>query len=116
MLIESASEILPLHAAADVLELSIESSLVFAVAPTVRIVAHSCSVCPLFCDEHPMCILPCLLKKLFEDPQLTITGCFFGIGALVFEKVLSCETRGPILRNRGPIQRNTVSLNRTAHE
>ena len=44
------------------------------------------------------------------------TGCFFGIGALVFEKVLSCETRGPILRNRGPIQRNTVSLNRTAHE
>ena len=44
------------------------------------------------------------------------TGCFFGIGALVFEKVLSCETRGPILRKRGPIQRNTVSLNRTAHE
>ena len=43
------------------------------------------------------------------------TGCFFGVGALVFEKVLSCETRGPILRNRGPIQRNTVSLNRTAH-
>ena len=43
------------------------------------------------------------------------TGCFFGIGALVFEKVLSCETRGPILRNRGPIQRNTVSLNRTGH-
>ena len=24
------------------------------------------------------------------------TGCFFRIGALVFEKVLSCETRGPI--------------------
>ena len=43
------------------------------------------------------------------------TRCFFGIGALVFEKVLTCETRGPILRNRGPIQRNTVSLNRTAH-
>ena len=61
-----------MHAAADVLELSIESSFVFAVAPTVRIVAHSCSVCPLFCDEHPMCILPYLLKKLFEDPQLTI--------------------------------------------
>ena len=72
MLIESASEILPLHAAADVLELSIESSFVFAVTPTVRIVAHSCSVCPLFCDEHQMCILPCLLKKLFEDPQLKI--------------------------------------------
>ena len=44
------------------------------------------------------------------------TGCFFGIGALVFEKVLISETRGPIMRNRGPIQRNTVSLNRTAHE
>ena len=25
------------------------------------------------------------------------TGCFFGIGALVFEKVLSDETQGPIL-------------------
>ena len=25
------------------------------------------------------------------------TGCFFRIGALVFEVVLSCETRGPIL-------------------
>ena len=44
------------------------------------------------------------------------TGCFFGIRALVFEKVLISETRDPILRNRGPIQRNTVSLNRTAHE
>ena len=30
--------------------------------------------------------------------------------------VLSCETRGPILRNRGPIRRNTVSLNRTGHK
>ena len=28
------------------------------------------------------------------------TGCFFRIGALVFDKVLSCEKRGPILRNR----------------
>ena len=49
---------------------------------------------------------PCIIRN---------TGCFFGIGALVFEKVLISETRGPILRNRGPIQRNTVSLNRTAH-
>ena len=48
--------------------------------------------------------------------RISTTGCFFGLGALVFEKVLSCETRGPIQRNRGPIQRNTVSLNRTAHE
>ena len=54
VLIESATGTLPLHAAADVLELSIESSFVFAVAPTVRVVAHSCSICPLFCDEHPM--------------------------------------------------------------
>ena len=29
------------------------------------------------------------------------TGCFVRIGALVFEKVLISETRGPILRNRG---------------
>ena len=55
-------------------------------------------------------------KACLKHWSAGITGCFFGIGALVFEKVLSCETRGPILRNRGPIQRNTVSLNRTAHE
>ena len=64
---------------------------------------------------------PSLLRELPSEPRAKVvsgkhsTGCFFGIGALVFEKVLSCETRGPILRNRGPIQRNTVSLNRTAH-
>ena len=39
-------------------------------------------------------------------------GCFFRVGALVFEKILFCETRGPILRN-GRIQRNTVSLDRS---
>ena len=44
------------------------------------------------------------------------TGCFFRIGPLVFEKVLSGETGGPILQNRSPIQRNTVSLNRTGHK
>ena len=55
-------------------------------------------------------------KKLGPDyHRLKTTGCFFGIGALVFEKVLISETRGPILRNRGPIRRNNVSLNRTAH-
>ena len=57
------------------------------------------------------------VKKCVADKmKWKYTGCFFGIGALVFEKVLISETRGPILRNRGPIQRNTVSLNRTAHE
>ena len=55
-------------------------------------------------------------KQRLSSIQQQNTGCFFGIGALVFEKVLSCETRGPIQRNKGPIQRNTVSLNRTAHE
>ena len=52
------------------------------------------------------------------DRNVTVnvnTGCFFGIGALVFEKVLISETRGPILRNGGPNQRNGVSLNRTGH-
>ena len=64
MLNESAAGTLPLHAAANVLELSIESSFVFAVAPTVRLVAQSCSVCPLFCDVHPMCILPYLSREV----------------------------------------------------
>ena len=61
-------------------------------------------------DMQFACLSPSFLISVIH------TGCFFGIGALVFEKVLSCETRGPIQRNRGPIQRNTVSLNRTAHE
>ena len=34
----------------------------------------------------------------------------------VFRKVLSSETRGPNLHNRGPFRRNSVSLNRTADE
>ena len=54
------------------------------------------------------------MMSLFAG-KTSLTGCFFGIGALVFEKVLSCETRGPTLRNRGPIQRNSVSLDRTSH-
>ena len=32
-----------------------------------------------------------------------------------FEKVLTNERRGPILRNSGPIRRNTVSLDETTH-
>ena len=54
VLIESASGTLPLHAAADVLELSSDSFFVFAVTPTVRVVAHSCPICPLFCNEPPL--------------------------------------------------------------
>ena len=41
-----------------------------------------------------------ITAKLVSDQDefngLDNTGCFFRIGALVFEKVLSCETRGPI--------------------
>ena len=58
------------------------------------------------CDVVVLCVV--VLLNGFS-------GCFFRIGAVVFEKVLSCETRGPILRNGSPIQRNTVSLNRTGH-
>ena len=55
------------------------------------------------------------VHRIFSETSIGhYTWCFFGIGALVFEKVLISETRGPILRNRGPIQRNTVSLDRTS--
>ena len=56
------------------MELSIESSFVFAVAPTVRVVAHSCSICPLFCDEHPMSIehSSVFVREVDEDPHLVI--------------------------------------------
>ena len=37
--------------------------------------------------------------------EILNTVCFVWLGALVFEKVLSSETRAPILRNRGPIRR-----------
>ena len=44
----------------------------------------------------------------------THTGCLLKTGALVFEEVRSGETRRPILRNRGPIRRNSVSPDRTS--
>ena len=56
----------------------------------------------VFHSGHKMCVLMRLTHTH------THTGCFFRVGAFVFEKVLSCETGGPI-------RWNTVSLNRTSH-
>ena len=47
--------------------------------------------------------------KSLDSHNIENTGCFVRIGALGLRK-------GPILRNGGPIQRNTVSLNRTGHK
>ena len=52
-------------------------------------------------EESCLIVRLCMARCRRAKRSCAYTGCFFGIGALVFEKVLSCETRGPILRNRG---------------
>ena len=54
------------------------------------------------------------LHSLKRSPRLS--GVSLEYVRWVFEKVLISETRGPSLRNKGPIQSNSVSLKKTADE
>ena len=75
----------------------------------------------LFCFILLLHLLESFLRSVkgpFRDfhflKVFTYTGWFVRIGAFVFEKVLSGETGGPVLRNRGPIRRNTVAPDKTS--